>query len=52
MTTIGLWFANRENVLKHLKNIYKDKELDEVATAKEFLAVRSEGNHRVQNQLK
>lgn len=32
-----------ENVLMHLKNIYKDNELDEMATAKEFLAVRSEG---------
>ena len=41
-----------ENVLMHLKNIYKDKELDEVATAKEFLAVRSEGNRQVQRNLK
>jgi prophage maintenance system killer protein len=41
-----------ENVLMHLKNIYKDKELDEEATTKEFLVVRSEGNRQVQRHLK
>jgi hypothetical protein len=41
-----------ENVLMHLKNIYADEELPETATTKDFLAVRTEGQRRVQRQLK
>jgi prophage maintenance system killer protein len=41
-----------ENVLMHLKNIYAADELDEPATAKDFLAVRVEGKRRVQRRLK
>lgn len=41
-----------ENVLMHLKNIFKDKELDETSTAKDFLAVRTEGQRRVRRNLK
>jgi hypothetical protein len=41
-----------ENVLLHLKNIYADGELDEPATAKDFLAVRLESKRLVQRQLK
>jgi len=41
-----------ENVLMHLKNIFSDGELDESASAKEFLAVRKEGRREVQRRLK
>lgn len=41
-----------ENVLMHLKNIFFDGELDEPATAKDFLAVQIEGKRRVQRKLK
>lgn len=41
-----------ENVLMHLKNIFKDGELDEPATAKDFLAVQTEGSRQVQRRLK
>jgi hypothetical protein len=47
-----LFATTPENVLMHLKNIYADGELEEPATAKEFLAVRMEGKRRVQRQLK
>lgn len=40
-----------ENVLMHLKNIYKDQELDQKATAKDFLVVRLEGTRRVKRKL-
>lgn len=36
----------------HLKNIYADTELEEPATAKDFLAVRTEGKRQVQRRLK
>ena len=47
-----LFGTSPENVLIHLKNIFKDKELEEVSTAKDYLVVRQEGNRRVQRKLK
>ena len=41
-----------ENVLMHLRNIYKDNELDELATTKNFLVVRQEGTRQVRRNLK
>lgn len=41
-----------ENVLMHLKRIYAGGELEEPATAKDFLAVRTEGGRQVQRRLK
>jgi len=41
-----------ENVLMHLKNIYKGNELDQDTTTKDFLAVRVEGARRVKRKLK
>ena len=40
-----------ENVLMHLKNIYKDQELQEKATTKDFLVVRQEGKRQVKRSL-
>lgn len=41
-----------ENILMHLRNIYRDAELEPAATTKDFLAVRSEGKRQVQRTLK
>ena len=41
-----------ENILMHLKNIYKDQELQEKATTKDFLVVREEGKRQVKRSLK
>jgi prophage maintenance system killer protein len=41
-----------ENILMHLKNIFRDEELDENSTAKDFLAVQTEGKRRVERNLK
>jgi prophage maintenance system killer protein len=41
-----------ENILMHLKNIFKDKELSENLTTKDFLVVRTEGNRQVERKLK
>ena len=48
----GLFETTPENVLMHLKNIYADEELAELATTKDFLVVRQEGARQVQRQLK
>jgi prophage maintenance system killer protein len=47
-----LFDTTPENVLMHLKNIYSDEELAEAATAKDFLAVQTEGKRQVQRNLK
>lgn len=43
----GLFETTPENVLMHLKNVYASKELEESATAKDFLAVRQEGRRQM-----
>lgn len=40
-----LFGTTPENVLMHLKNIYKEQEIDEILTTKDFLVVRQEGIH-------
>ncbi|MDA8082626.1 MAG: virulence protein RhuM/Fic/DOC family protein [Nitrospiraceae bacterium] len=47
-----LFDTTPENVLIHLKNIFKDGELAEEATAKDFLAVQAEGKRQVKRSLK
>lgn len=47
-----LFSTTPENILMHLKNIYKEGELKESATTKDFLVVRIEGSREVRRQLK
>jgi len=47
-----LFLSTPENILMHLKNIYKEAELDEKATTKDFLVVRQEGKRQVTRKLK
>ena len=47
-----LFATTPENVLMHLKNVFKDAELEEQATTKDFLAVRQEGKRQVKRKLK
>jgi prophage maintenance system killer protein len=47
-----LFDTTPENVLIHLKNIFGDKELEEAATAKDFLVVQTEGKRQVRRNLK
>ncbi|MDO9011937.1 MAG: RhuM family protein [Gallionella sp.] len=44
--------SSPENILMHLKNIFRDGELDESATAKDFLVVQTEGKRQVERNLK
>jgi len=47
-----LFATTPENVLMHLQNIFKDEELVEQATTKEFLVVRQEGQRQVRRRIK
>ena len=47
-----LFGTSSDNVSLHLKNIYKEKELDEDATTEDFSVVRQEGNRKVKRTIK
>jgi prophage maintenance system killer protein len=47
-----LFETTPENVLMHLRNIFADGELEAAATAKDFLAVQTEGSRQVKRSLK
>ncbi len=42
-----LFQTSANNISLHLKNIFEDKELEEMATAEDFSVVRLEGGRRV-----
>ena len=47
-----LFGCTLENVIMHLKNIYSEQELQDSATTKEFLVVRTEGTRQVSRSIK
>lgn len=47
-----LFDTSTDNVSLHLKNIYKEKELDENTTTEDFSVVRQEGNRKVKRTIK
>jgi hypothetical protein len=47
-----LFATSTDNISLHLKNIYKDNELNESATTEDFSVVREEGKRRVHRKVK
>ncbi|MDD3230676.1 MAG: virulence RhuM family protein [Oscillospiraceae bacterium] len=47
-----LYDTTKQNISAHLINAYEDKEIDELATVKEFLTVQNEGGREVQRKRK
>ena len=47
-----LFQVTSQNVTLHLKAIYAESELDEAATCKEYLQVRTEGGRQIARVLK
>ncbi len=47
-----LFDTSSDNVSLHLKNIYKEKELDENKTTEDFSVVRQEGSRKVKRTIK
>ena len=46
-----LFQTSKQNISLHTANIFKEGELSEEATVKEYLTVRQEGNREVRRQL-
>ena len=46
-----IYDTTQENISMHIKNIYKDAELQEDRTYKDFLLVRHEGKRSVQRNI-
>lgn len=46
-----LFQATKQNISLHIRNIYKEGELGEVATVKEYLTVQKEGRRSVQRNI-
>lgn len=47
-----LFQTSADNISLHLKNIFEDKELEEMVTAEDFSVVRLEGERQVRRNLK
>lgn len=47
-----LFQTTPQNITLHIKNIYEENELEEMATCKDYLQVQTEGNRRIQRRLK
>ena len=46
-----LFQATKQNISLHIRNIFKEGELEEVATVKEYLTVQKEGKRNVQRNI-
>ena len=46
-----LFQTSRTNIVEHIQNIYRDQELTEPATCRNFRQVRLEGNREVRREL-
>ena len=46
-----IYKTTQENISIHIKNIYKDKELNNDSTNKKFLLVQNEGNRQVKRNI-
>jgi hypothetical protein len=46
-----LFQTTKQNISLHIKNIYKEGELSEAATVKEYLTVQTEGGRRIERRL-
>ena len=48
---VELFQTTKQNISLHIKNIYKEGELEEVSTVKDYLTVRKEGGREVQRTI-
>ena len=47
-----LFQTTKQNISLHIKNIFEEGELQEIATVKDYLTVQTEGKRDVQRNLK
>ena len=49
---VELFQTTKQNISLHINNVYKEKELDQTATVKEYLTVQNEGVRAVKRSVK
>ncbi len=49
---VELFATTKPNVSMHIRNIYKEGELDEISTVKDFLTVQNEGGRQVSRSVR
>ncbi len=49
---VELFQTTKQNVSLHVNNVFKEKELEEISTVKEFLTVRNEGKRQVVRRVR
>jgi len=49
---VDLFKASKQNISLHINNIFKEGELDEFSTVKEYLTVQLEGSRRINRKIK
>jgi hypothetical protein len=49
---IDLFQSTKQNISLHINNIFKEGELNEFSTVKDYLTVQQEGNRRVKREVK
>jgi len=47
----SLYDTTKQNISYHLRNIFKEGELDKNSTVKNFLTVQNEGNRKVKRNI-
>ena len=48
---VDLFQSTKQNISLHINNVYKEGELDEFSTVKEYLTVQMEGKRQVQRNI-
>ncbi len=46
-----LFQTSKQNISLHIKNIYEERELDEISTVKDYLTVQTEGKRKIQRSI-
>jgi len=49
---VDLFQSTKQNINLHINNVFKEGELDEISTVKEYLTVRQEGHRIVKRKVK
>ncbi len=48
---VDLFQSTKQNISLHINNIFKEEELDEISTVKEYLTVQYEGKKRLNTKF-
>ena len=49
---VDLFQSTKQNISLHINNIFKEDELEEISTVKEYLTIQFEGNRKVKRKVK